>query len=365
MKTPDFLKTEEMEADARRLEYIGNYVFDKPKSVRYNIVMNTHNAPYIPGSLIEAIAFYSNEQNCFDTMVALRWPNGVCCPRCGDINTTLFKTRPLFKCNGCKKQFTVKVGTIFEDSPLSLSKWLPAVWLLGGAKNGISSCELARALDVQQRTAWFMLHRIRHAMQTGSFEKMSGTIEVDETFVGGKAKNMHKKKREERIKNTANSGKTIVMGILERSDEETGKTSRVHARIIPNRTSETLHPPINSTVNTGSEVFTDGCKSYSGLSETYSHEFVDHAVKYVEGKVHTNSLENFWSLLDRSLTGTYVSVEPYHLLAYVDEQAFRFNERKDTDAGRFVKVLQMVSGKRLTYETLTNQYNEYHQQQGS
>lgn len=329
--------------------------------------MNTQKALYVPNSLLEAITYYSDEQNCFETMVALRWPTGVCCPRCGDTDTTLFKTRPLFKCNGCKKQFTVKVGTIFEDSPLPLSKWLPAVWLLGGAKNGISSCELARALDVQQRTAWFMLHRIRHAMQTGSFEKMSGTVEADETFIGGKAKNMHKAKREERIKNTPNSGKTIVLGLLERSDEAAGKTSRVRTKIIPNRTTETLHTEtlhteITDTVKAGSEIFTDGHKGYPGLPDGYSHEFVDHAVQYVEGKVHTNGLENFWSLLERSLSGTYVSVEPYHLFAYVDEQAFRFNERKDTDAGRFVKVLKMVSGKRLTYHSLTRQYNDYYQQ---
>lgn len=179
--------------------------------------MDTRNAIYVPGSLLEAITYYANEQNCFNTMVALRWPNGVCCPRCGDMDVTLFKTRPLFKCNGCKKQFTVKVGTIFEDSPLPLSKWLPAIWLLGGAKNGISSCELARALDVQQRTAWFMLHRIRHAMQTGTFEKMGGSssggggiVEADETFIGGKAKNMHKDVRARKIKGTGGAGKEIV-----------------------------------------------------------------------------------------------------------------------------------------------------------
>jgi len=240
----------------------------------------------------------------------------------------------------------VKVGTIFEDSPIGMDKWLPAMWMLTSCKNGISSYELARAIGVTQKTSWFMLHRLRLAMQTGTYEKLSGEVEADETFIGGKGRNMHKSKREEKIQGRGMSGKVAVMGLLERHGE-------VRTKVVPDTKSRTLQVEIRENVEPGSQLYTDALKSYKGLDPGYVHQVVDHAEKYAEGKVHTNGLKNFWGLLKRSLKGTYVSVEPYHLFRYLDEQAFRFNEREGEDADRFKKALRSVAGRRLTYRQLT------------
>jgi transposase-like protein len=325
--------------------------------------METVEKVHIPDTLIEAITYYADEANCFKAMCAMRWPDGVItCPRCESMKVTLFATRPLFKCNRCKRQFTVKVGTVFEDSPLPLSKWLPAVWLLAGAKNGISSCELARALGVCQKTAWFMLHRIRHAMNTGTFVKLKGTVEADETAIGGIEKNKHKDKRGN--VGGGSVGKAIVQAFLERGDNV--KSSTVRAALLSDPGGPTMKQGVRDNVEAGSNLFTDGASQYRGLNKNdeYLHDWVDHAVLYVKGQVHTNGLENYFSLLKRCIKGTYVSVEPFHLLRYCDEETFRFNERKDDDAGRFVKVLKMVSGKRLTYRELTSSYEDYYQQVG-
>lgn len=270
------------------------------------------------------------------------------CPRCGVVDEKHYylKTRRVWKCRDCKKQFSVKVGTIFEDSPLGLDKWLPAVWLIANCKNGISSYELAKDLGVQQKTAWFMLHRIRLAMQTGSFEKLSGEVEADETYIGGKARNMHKSKREQKITGRGSSGKVAVMGLLERH-------GKIKTKVVPDTRSRTLHVEIRENVLPGSEIYTDALRSYRGLDPECIHNVVDHAEQYVDGHVHTNGLENFWSLLKRGIKGTYVSVEPYHLFRYLDEQAFRFNEREGEDANRFSKVAGSVVGRRLTYSELT------------
>jgi transposase-like protein len=269
-------------------------------------------------------------------------------PACGLVDKKHYylKTRRVWKCRSCKKQFSVKVGTIFEDSPIGMDKWLPAMWMMVSCKNGISSYELARALGVQQKTAWFMTHRLRLAMQTGTFEKLSGEVEADETFIGGKARNMHKSKREQKIQGRGASGKVAVMGLLERHGE-------VRTKIVPDTKSRTLQVEIRENVKPGSEVHTDALRSYRGLDAEYVHNVVDHAEKYVDGHVHTNGLANFWSLLKRSLKGTYVSVESYHLFRYLDEQAFRFNEREGQDADRFKKALGSVAGRRLTYRQLT------------
>lgn len=313
----------------------------------------------LPTTLIEAIEFYADPMNCEKTMISIRFPNGICCPRCGDLAVTKLSRPCVWKCNGCKRQFTMKVGTIFEDSALPLSKWLTAIWLLAGAKNGISSCELARALGVTQKTSWFMLHRIRHAMNSGSFDKMSGTIEVDETYVGGLNKNKHVDKKLKNIRGWA--GKSVVGAVLERSIDGK-KVSRVRTKIIENTDRKTMHGLVSAHVEDGSQVFTDAHSGYNTLSPQFAHEFVDHAVRYVRGSVHTNSLENYFSLLKRMVRGTYVAIEPYHLMKYCDELSFRFNERKNSDQERFVKVLQMISGKRLTYGELTGSYEEYFQQ---
>ncbi len=223
-----------------------------------------------------------------------------------------------------------------------------AMWMMANCKNGVSSYEIGRALSVTQKTAWFMLHRIRYAQHHGTINKMTGTVEADETFIGGKARNMHAGKRAEKIHGRGPDGKAIVFGLL---DRETGK---VHASVVGSRRKHHLHHEIRENVAPGAELNTDALKSYDGLNE-YTHKVIDHAEAYVDGTVHTNRLENFWSLLKRSIKGTYVSIEPFHLFRYLDEQSFRFNERLDTDAGRFQKVLNSVAGKRLTWDILTSQ----------
>lgn len=302
-----------------------------------------------PTTLLEAVTYFADQDVALAFVAAIRWPNGPSCPKCGEPkNIAFLSTRRLWKCRGCKKQFSVKVGTIFEDSPISLSKWLPAMWLIVNCKNGVSSYELARAIKVTQKTAWFMLHRIRLAMQSDSFD-MSGHVEVDETFIGGKARNMHAHKRAEKIKGRGPMGKVAVLGMLERHGE--GR-SRVRAMVVKGRKRKDLQPEVRATVQPGSEVHTDALASYNGLADEYVHNVIDHAEEYVRGHVHTNGMENFWSLLKRGLSGTYVSVEPFHLFRYIDEQVFRFNERHLNDGGRFLKAAVSIIGRRLTYKQL-------------
>jgi transposase-like protein len=305
--------------------------------------METANFNY-PSSLMEAIKTFADPKVCLDVVAGAKWGSrGPVCPRCESKRHSFLKTRLMWKCLDCQKQFSVKVGTIFEDSPVGLDKWLCAMWLLANCKNGVSSYEIAKDLGVTQTTAWFMVHRIRHAMHTGSINKMSGTIEADETFVGGAARFMHKDKREEKIRGRGPMGKAIVFGLLERN------TGRVHAEVVPTRRKGELTGIVRKHVRRGSEVMTDELLSYDGLDSEYAHKVINHAEKYVDGNVHTNRMENFWSLLKRSIKGTYVSVEPFHLFRYLDEQSFRNNERKLTDAERFQKVLGGIAGKRLTY----------------
>lgn len=300
--------------------------------------------------LLSAIRHYSNPTTCIEEVASVKWPGGKpVCPKCGSKKASFLKTRFMWKCLACKKQYSVKVGTIFEDSPIGLDKWLCAMWMLANCKNGVSSYEVARALEVTQKTAWFMLHRIRFAQHQGSINKMTGTVEADETFIGGRARNMHTDKRAEKIRGRGPEGKAIVFGLL---DRETGK---VHTSVVGTRRKHHLHREIHEHVAPGSELYTDALKSYDGLDSEYGHKVVDHAEAYVDGSVHTNRLENFWSLLKRSIKGTYVSVEPFHLFRYLDEQSFRFNERKLTDRERFQLVLGSVAGKRLNWNTLTCQ----------
>lgn len=305
-----------------------------------------------PQTLVEVIRYFADPDVALRTMVSLRWPDGVCCPTCGRADVRFIATRRMWECREKhpKRQFSAKVGTVFEDSPVSLDKWFVAIWMIANCKNGVSSYELHRALGVTQKTAWFMLHRIRTAMQAGSLVKMGGEVEADESFIGGLAKNMHKRRRAERIKGTGGAGKAAVMGILERKGKS--GASRIKARVIKDARSETLHPEIREAVEPGARLFTDAWAAYRGLSSDYAHEVVDHAVEYVRGSVHTNGVENFWSLLKRTLKGTYVSVEPFHLGRYLDEQAFRFNCRTGNDHSRFSNVLSSVTGRRLTYKAL-------------
>jgi transposase-like protein len=242
----------------------------------------------------------------------------------------------------------VKLGTIFEDSPIGLDKWLPALWMLANCKNGISSYELARGLGVTQKTAWFMLHRIRLAMQTKTF-RIAGPSEADEAFIGGKRMFMHAH-RKQRIKSGGTEGKTAVLGLLERGDGQ--KHSRVMAQVVSKVRKNVLQREIAKHIEPGNPLYTDALSSYKGLEATYRHDVIDHAIAYVRGKVHTNGLENFWSLLKRTIKGTYISIDPFHVQAYVDEQVHRFNNRKSKDAGRFVSVVAGIIGKRLTYRDL-------------
>lgn len=299
---------------------------------------------------MEAVRYFSDPERALALLVAIRWPNGVTCPTCGSKKVSFLSTRRLWKCSQKhdRRQFSIKVGSIFEDSPLALDKWLVAMWQIINCKNGVSSYEMARGLRVTQQTAWFMLHRIRKAMQRGSFEKMGGTgpVEADETFIGGLARFMHSDKKALKIKGTGGSGKELVMGLL---DRETGK---VRVKHIANRKRGTLQKEVRANVESGSEVFTDELASYTGLEKDYVHQFVNHAEKYVEGNVHTNGIENFWSLLKRGIKGTYVSVEPFHLFRYLDEQAFRYNERKGNDGDRFIEAARTAFGRRLTYDQL-------------
>ena len=317
-----------------------------------------NNIPNVgPQTLVEAIRYFSDPETCHNFMVGLRWSEGVVCPFCESKLNSFISTRKVWKCKTCRKQFSVKVGTVMEDSPLGLDKWLTGIWLIANAKNGVSSYEVHRALGITQKSAWFLLHRIRLAMQSGSLRMLGGEVEVDETYIGGKARNMHAKKKAEKIQGRGTTGKAIVIGVLERNGE-------VRTKVIPNTKRGTVQAEVRANVQTGSLVCTDALQSYTGLAPDFVHEAVDHAVEYVRGNVHTNGLENYWSLLKRCIKGTYVSVEPFHLFRYLDEQAFRFNQRKHAsgdvkkDGERFVDVVGSVSGKRLTYKKLTGKAPE-------
>jgi transposase-like protein len=305
-----------------------------------------------PRNLLEAVRYFSDEEVAFNFVVKLRWPTGKpVCPRCGCMEVSFLSTRSIWKCKACKRQFSLRVGTIFEDSPLPFSKWLPAMWLISNSKNGISSCELGRAIGITQKSAWYMLHRIRLAMATGTFEKLSGTVEIDETFVGGLSRNMHKSARA-KLTGTGGSDKTIVVGILERGVD--GQPSQVTASVQPDRTRATLLPLVHQSVAVGSTVYSDTHTGYIGLSGLYfSHQVVDHAVTYVLGNVHTNSIESFWNLLKRGLKGTYTHCNPEHLNRYVAERIFTFNQRDKGDLGRMRLAVKGASGRKLTYAELT------------
>lgn len=312
-----------------------------------------------PKTLQEAVIFFADLDNCLNFIVSKRWPNGVVCPTCGRKDVVFLANRRKWQCKSTHdhRQFSIKTGTIFEDSPITLDKWLVATWLICNDKNGISSYEVHRALGITQKTAWFMMHRIRIAFQDGSmFGKMSGQVEVDETFIGGKARNMHKSVKARKIHGSGPKDKTVVVGILERKKD--GKHSRVHVTVVPNNKRKTLHNEVRQHVEAGSALYSDALQSYVGLEAEYAHEVVDHAVEYVRGKVHTNGTENFWSLTKRCLHGTYISVEPFHLFRYLDEQMFRFNHRGNkenpvNDFDRFEFAVAHIVGRRLTWNQLT------------
>lgn len=316
-----------------------------------------------PKTLQQAIQYFSDPQTCIDTVAAMRWPDGPICPACGHKEHYYLKSQRRWKCKECGRQFSVKLNTIFEDSPIGLDKWLLAIWMLANCKNGVSSYELHRAIGVTQKSAWFMLHRIRLALKNGTIEKLGnegGPVETDETFVGPNPYKQHRSKRAQ-IKHTANNtpgaslhapGKTIVMGMLDRSMRQ------VRAMVIPDVKRATLQEKILNNIKSGATIITDDFPAYRyALAEKFAHDVINHVESYVDGQIHTQGIENFWSLLKRTLRGTYVAVEPFHLDRYVDEQVFRFNnratrDRKVTDFDRFKMALSQISGKRLTYNEL-------------
>jgi len=300
-----------------------------------------------PTSLIEAVIYFADKDRSFEFVKSLRWADGeVSCPRCRGANPTFITTRKIWKCKACKRQFSIKVGTIFEDSPLGFEKWLPAFWLIANSKNSISSHELGRALNVTQRTAWFMLHRIRDAMEARSLAKMTGTVEVDETYVGGLAKNMHMSARRH-LTGTGGSDKTIVQGARNRD------SATVRATVIDGTDAKTMQEAVYTWVEGGSAVFTDQHQSYRGLEVAYAHKTVDHSREYVSGIVHTNGIENFWSILKRSIKGSQIHVDPIHLHRYVTERTFAYNFREDTDLSRMCLAVSGADGRRLTWKELT------------
>jgi hypothetical protein len=306
-----------------------------------------------PKTLQQAVLYFSDPDVCLAEMVKFRWPDGVVkCPTCGCEKVSFIKSRRLWECSEKhpKRQFSVKVGTIMEDSAIGLDKWLIAMWLISNARNGVSSYELARSIGVTQKSGWFMLHRIRLAMQDEDGGKLGGDVEVDETYIGGKVRNMHQSRRE-RLGHGRWSGKVAVLGLLARHAND--GESKVRTRVIKGTKRGHIVPEMRENIELGSNVYTDALPTYSSLNHLWVHQFIDHAETYARGNVHTNGLENFWSLLKRALRGTYVSVEPFHMFRYLDEQCFRFNNRKLSDFARFALTAASVFGKRLTFKELT------------
>jgi transposase-like protein len=295
-----------------------------------------------PTTLLEAVTAFGDPQVAHDYFVSIRWPNGMACPRvgCGSADVIRIANRNLWKCHECKKQFTAKVNTVFEDSPIGFDKWLPALWLLASDRNGISSCELSRGIQVSQKAAWFMLHRLRLMMRSGTWDRLSGEVEVDESYIGGKTRRFAPMAR--RIgkagKKAKMDAKTVVLGMVERG-------GRVRAMVVASNRRTSLAPSVLANVEQGSTLYTESLRS---------HIVINHAVAYVEGKVHTNNSENFWSVLKRTLAGTYIAARPFHLDAYLDEQVFRFNARRDKDGDRFASALKGADGRRVTWAQLTD-----------
>jgi len=306
-----------------------------------------------PKSLQEAVIYFADLDNCQSYLMERRWPNGVVCPTCGSKDVRYLANQRRWECRAkhAKKQFSIKVGTIFEDSPIGLDKWLCAVWMITACKNGISSWELHRALGVTQKSAWFMLHRVRLGLQSNDGTKLSGEVEVDESFIGGKSRNMHASKRAEKMVAGSNKGKTIAFAMVERG-------GKVKTAVVDRRRKKELQGKIREHVQAGSAIFSDELLSYERLNEDYKHAVINHAIEYVNGNVHTNYAENFWSLVKRQIHGTYVNVEPFHLFRYLDEQSFRYNNREMTDGERFEVAVRQIVGKRLTYAELTGKVGE-------
>jgi transposase-like protein len=306
----------------------------------------------VPKTMLQAVRQFADAEKAHKFFVQIRFPNGVACPRmgCGSAAVSYMPKYFRWYCNDCKRQFSAKVGTIFEDSPISLTKWLPAVWLIASNRNGISSYELSRALEVTQKTAWFMLHRIREMMAEDTTDKLSGTVEADEAYIGGSWERMNRRRRRtvDRAGQTARSSKAAVVGMVERK-------GRVRAYAIPDTSHKSLLPLLRKSIDQDATLYTDASDLYHHINEFFLHHAsVNHGIKeYVRGNVHTNNIEAFWAVLKRTIGGTYTHVNPRHLDRYLAEQVYRFNEREEEDGPRFAKATKRADGRRLTYRALT------------
>jgi transposase-like protein len=294
-------------------------------------------------TLFQLMAALPNEQAAIDHFTAIRWKNGAYCPECGSTRIYHFSDQRTHKCGDCRKRFSIKVGTIFEDSKIELRKWLMAVWLITSHKKGVASTTLARDIGVTQKTAWFMLHRLRHAARTQSFNKpLDGEVEIDETYVGGKAANRHKGDPKN---GPGTSGKVAVIGALERG-------GKVVATVVESTGTATLDGFAHAVVAPGAQVSTDEHAGYRHLGRTFDHGVVRHSAgEYVRDAHHTNGIEGYWSLLKRQIVGIHHFVSPKHLNRYVSESAWRFNLR-DCGEGDRVNALLSDAGGRLRYKEL-------------
>lgn len=282
---------------------------------------------------------------------AIRWKNGAVCPYCGSVRVYDLKGGMRHKCGDCRLSFSIKVGTIFEDTKIQIRKWLAAIWLITSHKKGIASTQLARDIGVTQKTAWFMLHRLRHAARTRSFNRpLGGEVEVNETFIGGKHGNRHISERRENAaakgkKRSGIAGKAIVMGLLERGGE-------LRAGVIASTAQSELEPIVRHHVAEGAKVYTDEHRGYHDLRHGFDHQTVAHSRdEYVRGSVHTQSIEGFWSLLKRQIYGIHHWVSAKHLDQYVAEASWRYMLRKRADGARVTTLLAQTDG-RLTYTML-------------